>query len=166
MQTMNEKKQQRHVFLFSALQKIVLIPSMYFAIYSKSKNMSVGKVYIKLYEFACMTILSPETVSIVLCQCSIMNMQVPPVPSQPKAAEILVQNASKCIKNAHIINQKFNCGEPPSLPYKRGYPLSCSLSTRAFALTSAGPLLNTWRRAWTVVDIFREDPKSPAGKKR
>ena len=58
---------------FSALQKKVLIPSMYFANYSKSKNLSVGKVCMKRFEFACMTILSPETVSIVLCQCSIMD---------------------------------------------------------------------------------------------
>ena len=74
---------------FSALQKKVLIPSVYFANYSKSKNMSVGKVCIKRFEFAFMTILSPETVSI----CSIMDMQVPP--NQPKTAEILAQNASK-----------------------------------------------------------------------
>ena len=57
--------------------------------------MSVGKVCIKRFEFAYMTILSPETVSIVLCQCSMMGMQVPPVPNQPKTAEILAQNASK-----------------------------------------------------------------------
>ena len=49
--------------------------------------MSDGKVCIKRYEFACMAILSPETVSIVLCQCSIMDMPVPPVPNQPKTAE-------------------------------------------------------------------------------
>ena len=91
------KKQQRHVF-FWALQKKVLINSMNFA-KSKSKNISVGKVCIKRFEFAYMTILSPETVSIVfsiflyilshalagiLCQCSIIDMQVPPVPKQPK----------------------------------------------------------------------------------
>ena len=68
---------------FSALQKTVLIPSIYFAYYSKSKNMSVGKVCIKHFEFTCKTILSPETVLIVLCLCSIMDMQVPPVPNQP-----------------------------------------------------------------------------------
>ena len=77
------KNQQRHVF-FSALQKKVLIPSMCFANYSKSKNISVGKVCIKRFEFAYMPILSPETVSIVLCQCSIIEMQVPPVPKKPK----------------------------------------------------------------------------------
>ena len=77
---------------------------------SKSKNMSVGKVCIKHFEFAYMTILSPETVSIVfsfflyilplalmgiLRQCSIIDMQVPPFQSSPKTAEILAQNASK-----------------------------------------------------------------------
>ena len=50
------------VLFFSALQKKVLIPSMYFADYSKSKNLSVGKVCMKRFKFACMTILSPETV--------------------------------------------------------------------------------------------------------
>ena len=53
------------MFFFWAPQKKVLIPSMYFSNYSKSKNMSVGKICIKLFEFACMTVLSPETVSIV-----------------------------------------------------------------------------------------------------
>ena len=80
-----KKKQQRHIF-FSALQKKTLIPSLYFA-YSKSKNMSVGKVCMKRFEFACMAILSPETASIVLCQCSNMDMPVPPVTNQPKTAE-------------------------------------------------------------------------------
>ena len=48
------------------------------------------------YEFACMTFLSPETVTIFLCQCSIiMDIQSPPVPNQPKTPEILAQNASK-----------------------------------------------------------------------
>ena len=84
---MNEKKQQKK----KQRQKKVLIPSMYFANYSKSKNMSVYK----RFKFACMTILSPETVSLVLCQCSIRDMQVPPVPNQPKNAEILAQNALK-----------------------------------------------------------------------
>ena len=79
------KKQQR--------QKKVLIPSMFSANYSKSKNMSVGTVCSKRFKFACMTILSLETVSLVLCQCSIMDMQVPPVSNQPKNAEILAQNA-------------------------------------------------------------------------
>ena len=36
-------------YFFSALQKKVLIPSMYFANYSKSQNMSVGKVCIKRF---------------------------------------------------------------------------------------------------------------------
>ena len=71
MPAMNEKATA--ACFFSALQKKVLIPSMYFANYSKSKNISVGKVCIKRFEFACMTILSPETVAIVLCQCSIMD---------------------------------------------------------------------------------------------
>ena len=74
MPTMKEKRPA--AYLFSVLQKKVLIPSMYFANYSKPKNMSIGKVCIKRFEFACMTIL----ISIVLCQCSIMGMQVPPVP--------------------------------------------------------------------------------------
>ena len=56
---------------------------MYFANYSKSKNMSVGKVCIKRFKIAWMAILSPETVSIVLYQCSIMDMPVPPVTNQP-----------------------------------------------------------------------------------
>ena len=68
---------------FSALQKKVLNPSMYLASYSKAKIMSVGKMCIKRFEFACMAILSPATVSIVLCQCSIIGMPVPPVPNQP-----------------------------------------------------------------------------------
>ena len=42
-------------------------PSMYSANYSKSKNMSVGTVCIKRSKFTCMTILCPETVSLVLC---------------------------------------------------------------------------------------------------
>ena len=42
-----------------------------------------------------MTILSPETISLVLCQWSIADMQVPPVPNQPKNAEILAQNTLK-----------------------------------------------------------------------
>ena len=54
------KKQQR--------QKKVLIPSMHSANYSKFKKMSVGTVCIKRFKFACMTILSPETVLLVLCQ--------------------------------------------------------------------------------------------------
>ena len=37
------------------------------------------------FEFACMYILSSETVLIVICQCYfIMDMQVPPVAKQPK----------------------------------------------------------------------------------
>lgn len=48
--------------------------------------MSGGKVCIKRFEFTCMSILSPETVPKVPCQCcySIMDIQVPPVPNQPK----------------------------------------------------------------------------------
>ena len=85
MPTMNEKTTAP--YFFPALQKRVLIPSMYFANYSKSKNMSVGKVCIKRFKFAWMAILCPETVSIVLCQCSIMDMPVPPVTNQPKTTE-------------------------------------------------------------------------------
>ena len=54
---------------------------------NKIEELWVGKVCIKRSEFACMDILSPETVLIVLCQCSIMDMPVLPVPNQPKAAE-------------------------------------------------------------------------------
>ena len=61
--TINEKKEEKKkktiaaYFFFSALQKKVLIPSIYFANYSKSKNFSIGKVYMKRFESACMTIL-------------------------------------------------------------------------------------------------------------
>ena len=48
-------------------------PLNVFANHSKSKNLLVVKVCMKRFEFACMTNLSPETVSIVLCQCSIMD---------------------------------------------------------------------------------------------
>ena len=89
-QKQQQQKQQRQ------RQKKVLIPSMYSANYSKSKNMSVGTVCIKRFKFACMTILSPETVLLVLCQCSITDMHMPPVPNRPKSAEIMVQNALKC----------------------------------------------------------------------
>ena len=74
MPIMNEKKKQQR-------RKKVLIPLMYSANYSKSKNMLVGTVCRKRFKFACMTILSPETVSLVLCQWSIADMQVPPVPN-------------------------------------------------------------------------------------
>ena len=61
------KKQQR--------QMTVLIPSMMnSANYSKSKNMSVGTVCKKRLKFA-----SPETVSLIICQWSIADMQVPPI---------------------------------------------------------------------------------------
>ena len=107
------KKQQR--------QKKVLIPSMYSAYYSKSKNMSVGTVCIKRFKFACMTILSPETVSLVLCQWSIADMQVPPVPNQPKNAEILAQNALKMPIEATIY-QKISRerSPPPESSYQSG----------------------------------------------
>ena len=116
---------------FSALEKKVLIASMYFVInYSKSKNFSVDKVCLNRFEFACMTILSPETVSIVLCQCSIMDMQVPAVLNQPKTAEILAKTHKKCIKNAHRGNhklKKFSGEIPPQPPLREGeYPLSRS----------------------------------------
>ena len=112
MPPMNERKQQQYVF-FSVLQKKVLLPSMYLTNYSKSKNMSVGKVCIKRFEFACMTILSSETVSIVLCQCSIMNNASATCfksaqngcNSDPKR----IQNALKTFKEA-TINQNFSRG--------------------------------------------------------
>ena len=91
-----------------------LIPSMNSANYSKSKNMSVGTVCIKRFKFACMTILSPETVSLVLCQSSTdADVQVPPVPNQPKNAEILAQNALKMQKEATIY-QKYSQERPPT----------------------------------------------------
>ena len=119
---------------------------MYLANHYESKNMSVGKVCIKRFEFACMTILSPETVSIVLSQCSvIIDMQVPPVPNLPKTAESLAQNASKLHIEA-TINQTFSRRRFPEPPYERqsvcgGIPSSCVLPP--FALTSARPLLKT-----------------------
>ena len=91
MPKMNEKTSV--ACFFSALQKTVLIPSMYFANYSKKTCWSAKFVGpLKHFEFACMTTLSPETVSIALCQCSIIDIQVPPVLNQPKKAEILAQN--------------------------------------------------------------------------
>ena len=84
---------------------------------SLSKNMSVGIVCIKRFKFACMTILSPETVSLVLCQWSIADMQVPPVPNQHKNAEILAQNALKMQIEATIY--LFFSGEIPPNPLTR-----------------------------------------------
>ena len=80
---------------------------------SLKKKMSVGTVCIKRFKFACMTILSPETVLLVLCQCSITDMQVPPVPNQPKNAEILAQNALKMQIEATIY-QKFSRERSPN----------------------------------------------------
>ena len=91
---------------------------MYLANHYESKNMSVGNVCIKRFEFACMTILSPKTVSIVLGQCSIMDMQVLPVPNLPKTAEILAQNASKMHIEA-TINQTFSRERSLEPPYER-----------------------------------------------
>ena len=101
-------------------KKKVLIPSMYSANYSKSKNMSVCTVCIKRFKFACMTILSPENVSLVLCQCSITDMQVPPVPNQPKNAEILAQNALKMQIEATIYIKYFLVRDPPESSYQSG----------------------------------------------
>ena len=82
-----------------------------------------------------MTILSPETVSIVLCQCPIMDMRVSPVPNQPKTAEILAQNALKM--HIEVTNKQiFSRGRSPNPPSERGYPLSCSPYHRAFATGS------------------------------
>ena len=80
--------------------------------------MSVGKVCIKRFEFACVTVLSPDTVSIVLSQCSVMDMQVPPVPTLLKTAEILAQNASKMHIEA-TINKKISRERSPEPPYER-----------------------------------------------
>ena len=87
--------------------------------YSKSKNMSAGTVCIKRFKFACMTILSPGALSLVLCQWSIANMQVPPVPNQPKNAEILGQNALKMQIEATIY-QNFSRERSPESPYHSG----------------------------------------------
>ena len=48
--------------------------------------MSVSKLCIKLVDFECKNILNPETVSKVprQCCCSIMDIQVPHIPNQPK----------------------------------------------------------------------------------
>lgn len=48
--------------------------------------MSVCKLCIKLFDFECKNIINPKTVSNALrqCCCSIMDIQVPPVPNQPK----------------------------------------------------------------------------------
>ena len=100
------KKQQR--------QKKVLIPSIYSAIFSKSKNMPVSTVCIKRFKCACMTILRPEAVSLVVCQCSITDMQVPPVPNQAKNVEILAQNPSKMQIEATIY-QKFSRERSPRI---------------------------------------------------
>ena len=111
----------------------VLIPSMYSANYCKSKNMSVGTVCIKRFKFVCMTILSPETVSLVLCQWSIADMQVPPVPNQHKNAEILAQNALKMQIEATIY-QKFSREKSPVSSYYQ------SGDTPSRALPSTGTL--------------------------
>ena len=82
--------------------------------------MSVSTVCIKRFKFACMTILSPETVSLIICQWFIADMQVPPVPNHPKNAKILAQNALKCKLMQPFI--KKNLGrDPPESSY-----LSCS----------------------------------------
>ena len=49
-------------------------------------TIALGKLCIKLFYFECKNILNPEAVSKVSCQCccSIMDIQVPPVPNQPK----------------------------------------------------------------------------------
>ena len=174
MPTMNEKATA--ACFFSALQKKVLINSIYFANYSKSNNISVGKVCIKRFEFAYLTILSPETVSIVfsfflyilphdlagiLCQCSIKDMQVPLV--RGRAAQRWLKfwpkTHLKYIKT-HIeatINQKFSRGRSPDPLTRGGIP---PLVLSPITLTSAGPLLNTWRRACNNVNL---DPEiSPA----
>ena len=76
--------------------------------------MSVGTVCIKRFKFACMTILSPETVSLLIWKCSIMDMQVPPVPNQPKNAEILANNALKMQIEATIY-QNFSQERSPRI---------------------------------------------------
>ena len=92
---MNEK-QHTHVFSmryrrkfkpFNAILPIIL-----------NQRTSAGKVRIQRFERAFMTIQMFETVSIVLCQCSIMDMQVQPVPNQLKTVGPI---GVKCIKNAY-----------------------------------------------------------------
>ena len=144
MPTINEKQNKNNSgMFFSALQNEVV-----FAYYSKSKSMSVGKVCIKRFEFACTT-----TVSIVLCKCSIMDMQVPPVPN---SGPNRIQHALKTHIEA-TINKQF--GEIPPNPFtRRGNTHSRDLPS-ALALTSAGPLLNSWRRRracrrkWTATPV-------------
>ena len=138
--THTQKKQKTiAACFFSALQKKVLIPSMYFANYSKSKNLSVGKLCMKRFEFACMTILSRETVSIVLCQRSIMDsckcrlfqISLRRLKFRPKR----IQNALK----THIettINKKNSRGKSPEPPYERGIPPLVLSPTRAFGTRS------------------------------
>ena len=56
---------------FSVLQKKILIPALNVFCYLFSIKVHVGRQSIhKTFAFECMTILSPETLSIVLCQCS------------------------------------------------------------------------------------------------
>ena len=117
MSTMKEKKNSC-MFCLSATEER-FHPLNVFANYSKSKNMSVGKVCIKRFESACMTFLSPETVSIVLCQCSIMDIQVPSVPNQPKTAEISGPKRTQNALKTHIeatISQNFSRGSSPRTP--------------------------------------------------
>ena len=92
--------------------------------------MSAGKEHIKHFEFACMCIFSSETVLIVICQCySIMDMQVPPVPNQPKHFRFLQRTfgvstkankvrTHKCIRIAFRSTNlsKFSRGRPPTPP--------------------------------------------------
>ena len=105
------KKQQR--------QKKVLIPSMYSANYSKSQNMSVGTVCIKRFKFACMTILSPETVPLILngplriCKCSLFQI------SPRMLSEIMAQNALNMQIEAAIY-QKFSRERSPESFYQSG----------------------------------------------
>ena len=105
---------------------------------------------------------SPETVSIVLCQCSIMDsckcrlfqISLRRVKLRPKR----IQNALKTHIEA-TINLKFSRGRSPEPPLREwGYPLSYSppLVPSALALTSAGPLLITWRRAWLGVRFLSQ----------
>ena len=55
-----------------------------------------------------MTILSPETLLLVLCQWSIADMQVTPVPNQPKNAEILAHYANMPMQYTAIFHGCIN----------------------------------------------------------
>ena len=103
-------------------------------------NKSSMSMSMKRFEFACITILSPETVSIVLCQCSIMDsckcrlfqISLRRLKFRPKR----IQNALKTHKEA-IINQKNSRGRSPETPLREVViPPLVPSPTRAFGTRS------------------------------